>query len=478
MKSIRQKLWISIIGVTVISIILLWFFQVSLLEQTYLVGKKNEILESTKSVVSLVNKNGLTEEAFEALKNLSYQKNYCIQVYSRISERGATIVPAGSNNIFEDKKFAKYKPSIIGNLMISGEEYYLEDRLYSSYGVRFYVGATHQQTATSDYIVLVASTLAPVKEAVSTIKIQLIYLSIYLILSFSVFAFFLARWLTRPILQISQAAKDLSKGEMDVRVSVKSKDEIGRLADDFNVMASEISKVNQLQREIIANVSHDFRTPLTMIKGYAETIKDLTGDNKEIREQQLDIIIEESDRLNRMANDILDLSKLQSGQLELQYRAFDLSQKLRDIRKRYDLLVEKEHYIMTIEMPERVLVFADEIKIEQVIYNMVNNAVNHTGKDKKVTIVLEELEDKAIVKIIDTGHGIKNEDLPLIWDRYYKPYKKDDRKGMGTGLGLSIVKAILVAHGLNFGVQSVIDQGSTFWFEINKEEQQEQPDSE
>ena len=116
------------------------------------------------------------------------------------------------------------------------------------------------------------------------------------------------------------------------------------------------------------------------------------------------------------------------------------------------------------------MVYADELKMEQVIYNLVNNATNHTGSDKKITVVLEDEPTRAVVKVIDTGVGIEKEYLPLIWDRYYKPYKKNDRKGMGTGLGLSIVKGILQMHHFNFGVDSIINQGSTFWFEVKKGE--------
>lgn len=219
---------------------------------------------------------------------------------------------------------------------------------------------------------------------------------------------------------------------------------------------------------MVANVSHDIRTPLTMIKGYAEIIKDLTGDNKQKREEQLDVIIEESNRLNVLVNDILDLSRLQAGQITIQKTEFDLGVKLRDVMKRYRLLEINENFQFSLEAPEHCMVYADEVKIEQVLYNIINNATNHTGEDKKVMIALEENEQWATVKISDTGAGIKQEDMPLIWDRYYKPYKKKDRKGMGTGLGLSIVKAILSAHKYLFGVDSVLGKGSTFWFEIEK----------
>ena len=138
-----------------------------------------------------------------------------------------------------------------------------------------------------------------------------------------------------------------------------------------------------------------------MIKGYAETIKDLTGDIKDKRDAQLDIIIEESNRLNGLVNDILDLSKLQAGQIVPEYTEFDLAAKLRDIIHRYDLLTTNEGYQFTLIAPDHVMVYADELKMEQVIYNLVNNATNHTGSDKKITVVLEDEPTRAVVKVID-----------------------------------------------------------------------------
>lgn len=446
------------------------------MDRFYLVEKKNEILKDTKTVVQTVNEIGLSEEnaLAEALNPMAFRKNYYIEV----------ITPSGylywKGGVEGENSILRYnfnlRRQIILNMLESGEEYFLQDNIVSVYGDRFYVGATYQEYEGNPYLVMVESALAPVKEAVSTIQKQLIILSVVLIGLATGIAFLLARSLTKPILKISDAAKQVAAGDLTVKVHVNSKDEIGKLSQNFNQMVREINKVNTLQRELVANVSHDFRTPLTMIKGYAETIKDLTGDNPEKRNQQLDVIIQESDRLNTLANDILDLSKLQTGQLQLQYREFDLGQKLRDIMKRYDLLATNEQFQFSLQAPEHLMVYADEVKIEQVIYNIVNNATNHTGADKRVMVSLEDGDQWATVKVSDTGNGIKPEDMPLIWDRYYKPYKKNDRKGMGTGLGLSIVKAILTAHQFQFGVNSTVGKGSTFWFQVKKADSHSESD--
>lgn len=472
MRSIKHKIWLAILAVTALVILCLWFFQVILLERFYMEGKKNEILEDTQYIAEMINQNG-GYDVLDDLNDFAYKNNYRIELTDTsgflISGRGIGVV--GENSILRNDSYIRLQ--IISNLYNSGQEYYLQDNIYSKYGDRFYVGATHQRKNGLQYILLVESALAPVTEAVETIKGQLVYISIALILLATGAAFLLARSLTRPILKISKAAQRVAAGDLNVEVYVKSKDEIGRLSNDFNMMMREINKANTLQRELVANVSHDIRTPLTMIKGYAETIRDLTGENRVKREEQLDIIIEESNRLNVLVNDILDLSRLQAGQLAIELREFDLAVKLRDIMKRYDLLETNENFVFSLEAPEHLMVYADEVKMEQVIYNIINNATNHTGSDKKIMVRLKEQAEIALVEVQDTGAGIKQEDMPLIWDRYYKPYKKNDRKGMGTGLGLSIVKAILTAHHFRFGVNSRLGKGSVFWFEVQKTIRQE-----
>ena len=203
-----------------------------------------------------------------------------------------------------------------------------------------------------------------------------------------------------------------------------------------------------------------------MIRGYAEMIKDITGDDKLQREEQLDIIVDETNHLSRLANDALDLSRMQAGQIVMKHTVFDAAQQLRDIVSRYRLLEQTEGFTFICNVPEHCMVYADETRIEQVIYNLLNNAVNHIGEEKRVTLSLVAEKGTAWISVQDTGSGIAPEDLPLIWDRYYKPYHKD-RPGMGTGLGLSIVKAVLEGHHAPFGVDSAPDKGSTFWFGLS-----------
>ncbi|MBQ2488113.1 MAG: two-component sensor histidine kinase, partial [Ruminococcus sp.] len=219
----------------------------------------------------------------------------------------------------------------------------------------------------------------------------------------------------------------------------------------------------KLQQELIANISHDLRTPLTMITGCGEVMRDLPGENTP---ENIQIIIDEATRLSTLVNDLLDLSKLQSGALQAQKQVFNLTDSVRAILERYSKLVEQEGFDIRFESKEEVFINADELRISQVIYNLVNNAVNHAGEDKTV-IITQTVRDKLVrIEVIDHGEGIPADKLPYIWERYYKVDKEHKRGVIGSGLGLSIVKSILDAHKAHYGVRSTQGKGSTFWFEI------------
>ena len=217
----------------------------------------------------------------------------------------------------------------------------------------------------------------------------------------------------------------------------------------------------------MANVSHDLKTPLTMIKAYAEMVRDITYQDDEKRINNCNVIMNETDRLNLLVNDILDLSKLEADVKELDITNYDLVKEIKEIIKRYEIIKETENYNFILTLPKTALVNADKNKLNQVIYNLINNAINHTGKDKTVKINLVKKDKKYLLEVIDTGSGITKEELPLIWNKYYKSDKKHQRNVVGTGIGLSIVKSILEKHHFLYGVKSTINKGSNFYFYID-----------
>ena len=327
-----------------------------------------------------------------------------------------------------------------------------------------------------DYMVLVKARFAPVESTVETLRIMLLFITALFVVFALIMAFYCASKLSKPIRRINKSAKELAKQNYRAAFDGKGSRETEELSDTLNFAAGELSKVDGLRRELIANISHDLRTPLTMIGGYAEVMRDIPGENTP---ENLQIIVDETERLSALVTDLLSLSRLEAGSSELEKSEFSLTESVRSIFKRYSKLVQDKELSLSFECDCDVWVFADEIKLSQVIYNLINNAINYSESPKEVRVRQSVHEDKVLLEIIDKGKGIPQEELSFIWDRYYRAKEEHKIATVGTGLGLSIVKKILLLHNARFGVKSQEGVGSNFWFEIDRlPERQELPENE
>ena len=315
-------------------------------------------------------------------------------------------------------------------------------------------------------LIMIESMLTPVNATVDTLSaifgiIAAVMIAISLILAFIVSVF-----ITKPIAKINDSAKQLSKGDYSVKFTGGGYKEIAQLNDTLNFTAAELSRVEELRKDLIANVSHDLRTPLTMIVGYAEVMRDIPGENSP---ENVQVIIDEAQRLSSLVNDLLDNSRLQSGKMPFKKTPYSLTDSMRSIVSRYDKMAAKDGFSIRLESDGTdICIDADEDRISQVICNLINNAINYSGENKCVTVRLVTKGRYARVEVEDNGVGIAKEDLPYIWDRYYKVDKTHKRSQVGTGLGLSIVKSLLELHNARYGVTSTVGKGSLFWFEIER----------
>ncbi len=315
-----------------------------------------------------------------------------------------------------------------------------------------------------EYVIIADSVITPVNATVEAIRVQLLYISFIMIGLSLLMAILISAHISKPIIRINNAARKISEGKLDVEFEEKGYREIAEMSQTLNYTVDELTKSERLQRELIANVSHDLRTPLTMITAYSEVMRDIPGENTP---ENVQVIIDEAKRLTNLVNDLMDISKLQAGVTHVDMKKYDLTRGINAVMERYAKLVEQDGYEIRFEYEEdEVWVEADEFKIYQVIYNLVNNAINYTGEDK--TVIVKQTVNGGIVRIevTDTGEGIEKEKLGMVWERYYKIDKTHKQAVMGTGLGLSIVKNILQLHQARYGVNSVIGEGSTFWFEL------------
>lgn len=316
----------------------------------------------------------------------------------------------------------------------------------------------------ADRLVLLDCSLTPVSTVIDTIKIQLLLVSSLCILCSVVIALLFSYKISRPISKINENAKQLAKGSYDVTFDGGGCREIDELSYTLEHTASELSKLEAMQNELISNISHDLRTPLTMIGGYAEVMRDIPGENTP---ENVQVIIDETKRLASLVNNLLEVSRLQRDAKKLDYEDFSLTALLRETVARFEKLNESRGYLISLDAESEAVVSADKEKISQVLYNLIGNAVNYTGEDKRVYIRQTCSEDIVMIEICDTGEGIEPEMLPKIWERYYRADKYHRRSDIGMGIGLSIVRDILEAHNAAFGVSSKLGHGSVFWFKLH-----------
>ncbi len=315
------------------------------------------------------------------------------------------------------------------------------------------------------YAIIVSTNLARTDSIVQIVLSQLQTATFIAVILALVASAVLSNWFIQPLTTLSKATQEVSKGNYKVKIQIPkgAKDEIGQLANDFNIMTREIESSQQMQKELIASISHDLRTPLTIIRGYAESIRDITGDKPELREGQLNTIIDETDRLSKMVNSVLEYARLSQDALKLNIVQYNMGDMCSDIADIYSHKAESEGKLVEYDGPEVVYVMADASLIERVMHNFVSNALIHTPPQTAVKIKVELLaEGKVKVNVIDYGEGISEEDQKHLFDKYYRSRKSSGKQG--TGLGLAIVKTILENHGFEYGVDSETGKGSNFWF--------------
>lgn len=459
-NSLNREIWKYFLIFSIVILGVLWIFQVLFLDQYYRYVKINDI----KSVAKLIALRQSSSKFSDIVDKAAYDSEVCVEV---INSNFVTLYSSSSygRGCFTGKETSmNYKY----NFMTSGEKnktYELINPMYNNDTLVYAVKLKNNKYA------FVNTSLDPVDSTVDIIQEQLvIVLVVVLILSFAI-SYFMSNYISLPIVKMNTAAKQLAKRDFNVKFENDSNIlEINELAETLNYASSELSKTDELRRDLMANVSHDLKTPLTMIKAYAEMSTDLHANNKVKQKEDMNIIANEVDRLTILVNDILTLSKMQSNIESLDIEEFDLISLIDDILERYKVLKETESYTFNFNhKKKKIMIKADRKKLEQVIYNLVNNAINYTGEDNSVTINITG-ENDYVVEIIDTGKGIKEEDLPYIWDKYYKNNKKHKRNLVGTGLGLSIVKNILELHGFEHGVKSSVGKGTIFYFIISNKE--------
>lgn len=478
--SIRWKLALYFGVFVAIMLAVTWVFQVYLLDTFYERAKEDEIERSAQELSEVLESDRLTMEVYaQALKSST-----SISIY-RLENGSATLVasqdstgdpglPAGQETLSDYYRMANENGgTYLGYFGIGGYEVRragFSDIVFGGGsdalrrdGVRMVHVRIAEGESNATYMILLDSATQPMGSVVQMLRTQFLWITTILLICAAVMVFLLYRHISSPLVRMNESAKKLAAGKYDAEFSGDGYLETRELADTLNYAARELSSLDVLQKELIANISHDLRTPLTMIKGYSEVMRDIPGENTP---ENVQVVIDETERLSGLVDDILDLSKIRAGSRTPDYEVLDLGAALEETLKRYDALVRHRGYKIHTRIEGEAWVRADRGMLLQVLYNLINNAINYTGEDLCVAVTQSVSEGKVRISVSDTGEGIDPEQIPLVWNRYYKVDRVHRRATVGTGLGLSIVKEILDKHNAAYGVESKKGRGSVFWFEL------------
>lgn len=482
---INGQLMVFMGSMTLLTLLAVWLLITYWLQPQYNAAIRTSLEDKATAIVGLIDTNDgpiasrnfgylLTDDTFFDDLEGSFDNgsininNYCVDLsdttyrYLAVYERLYPCILHDSMGGFNGGNLATDGPLIVRlrhMLFAQGSLY----EIFETGGNRQMI--VGKLSADGQYAVIVSTSLAQIATAAGVLSSLLPPIALLLLLLNLAVAFAFSRWFTKPIQQLSAGAREIADGNYDVRVNVVRHDEIGLLGQEFNHMASEVKRSAQLEKDILANVSHDLRTPLTLIKGYAETVRDITGPDACKRTEQCNIIVDETDRLSALVNSVMELSKVSSGAEKMNLVEFDMSQLCFEVTGRYDAVCDQNGWTLTLEADRECMVRADPAMMERVLHNLLGNATHHIGADGVFLLRAIPMEGGGCrVEVEDHGPGIPPEDLPYIFDRYYRARK--DAGKTGTGLGLSITKAILQQHGFAFGVNSALGHGATFWFEM------------
>ena len=460
-KSIKFKIWLSIASLLVFIIALMYILQIMSFPAYYEYMKTAEI----RKAVDTIEENWYQDNIKEVVSDLAKEKKFYVQiVFTALPSLSFTINEIGE---VSTDTLSKAILQLKGDILTSQEGYImraLESKEINQKALLY--GTVIAKGTDDEAFIFIYNYIQPMGTTTKILESQFFVVTSFIILLSIAISVFISMHISKPIIGINKAAKQLPQGKFNVKIPKGEYLEISELAKTLESAAKEIEKSDIIRKELLSNISHDLRTPLTMIKAYAEMIRDLSGNNPEKREKHLAVIIDETNRLSSLVNDILDLSRLESGSEHFDPTIIDFSKELAEILKRFEILTN--NYDFEIEIEENLFIYADKVKIGQVIYNLINNSITYTGQDKKIFVRLYSESGYARFEAQDTGEGIPKEDLPFIWERYYKVQKNGDTHKMGkvgTGLGLSIVKNVLELHHFRYGVKSAVGKGSLFWFE-------------
>ncbi len=488
----------------------------------------NESYEKISNLIREAgNQDTLTDEQQKKMQR--YESSYDVHIYIVNSTRALrkqmnskkttsfTLYPANQISKREEDKirdmflvyFNYNNPNIINkSLLLERDKYFIyklhDMELDSNYidlfgvivsdsdksGVKDHTRSTDGQQilyGIDDKFILIRTNVESIDEGVAIANEFLAYVGVLAVIVGTLAMFLISKQFTKPILEMAGIAKKMTKLDFDIKYPIKSEDEIGELGNSINTLSDKLEstitelkqannelmtdiqrkiEIDELRKEFLSNVSHELKTPISLIQGYAEGLKENINDDIESRDFYCEVIIDEASKMNNLVKKLLSLNEIEFGNNQVNFERFDIVTLIRSVIDSSDILIKQKEVTLHFDNTEPVYVWADEFLIQQVVSNYISNALNHVSGNRIIEVKLIPREDTLRVAVFNTGDNIPEEELDKIWIKFYKVDKARTREYGGSGIGLSIVKAVMNSHNKDFGV---INRpiGVEFWFELD-----------
>ena len=455
--SLRSQIFLIITVSMFLIIGFIYLFQTAFLENFYKIQK----IETISNIGNLIAEHLDEKNLPDKLEQMQLNNEVCVRV---ISGKSDVTGNACALNRLDKAQIA----SIYMETLASGGE-----KLFSNY--RFivamgeprdlYIYAKTTTYGSEEILILVSSLVSPLGATVETLKSQYPFVASIVVVMILLMALIISKMIITPIKKIEEEATALPLGQYDGREVKSSIAELSSLNDTLVQANEQINKAALAKKELIANVSHDLRTPLTMISGYGELIRDFP---EEQNKENIEVIINEANRLSRLVDDLLDLGKLDGQNVQMQLQPIEVAELITTVYRQYEEFCSQNQIEFSKQIEASGSFRGDYGRLQQVLYNFMANAINYNNKKERKIVIGSRLLDngRICIYVYDNGPGIKEEDKELIFERYYKVDKEHKRASLGSGIGLAICKEVLVAHGFKFGVDSKLDEYSVFYFEV------------
>lgn len=435
---------------------LILFLQTTFLDGTY----KNNKIAYLKDTAAQIDEGIQNDDILSVLEDISFSNEVCVRV---ITDAVGFTTYQDASSCALGKLSSKQLNKIATTTFDNGGEALFDNN--SSYLKNVYIYSKLSKVNDENVLIMLSTSIVPLQSTIDTMYDQFNIIIIVVVIATILLALCLSSLIVKPIKKIEMEATNLPSGKYDPKLIKTDAREIENLNNTLARANEEIIKADVARKELIGNVSHDLRTPLTMIVGYGEMIRDFPEENNA---ENINVIINEAKRLSTLVDDLLDLSKVESGKIEFHNKDIKISDLLGSVYDQFEPYCKANNIELVLDIEDNdVVVSVDENRLKQVLHNFMSNALNYNdAKDTKIIIGEEKVDGAYRIYVYDNGSGVKEEDKDKIWNRYYKVDKEHKRSHIGSGIGLSLCKDILDKMGYKYGVDSVYKEYSKFYFDI------------